>query len=352
MDTKHEERVGDAGESDKFHDAAELSRGAWADIGTSLKQGFEKLGKTAQEFAALAPESGRAWHSDGQLREGIDKLSMTAVLNVSSSEFEQQNPAAKGKLSELIGKDGFKMRHATTGELDSGWKLAGINKDGALRLSKDYKLEVESQSKHDGLIETLPGVPADHTKALQRKLDELPQNVLQALQDKGYKIIATRTNSQAIPELKSLTPRGWDKSNTFDDSDGTHDNVRKVILAPLFVGGNELVNRPDVLVHQIGHALDHSFGKLSNDPQFQESFKKDMQAMNKDWALGAHEKAIYNYFDQKEGPGKGERPGSEECFAALFGMILTGPENPGDEKIFQKYFPNTIKVVRDQIKKL
>ncbi len=352
MDSKQEERAGKAGDSPDSNDAADLSRGVWADLSASISKGVEKIAHAVRDLPAVQVERENAWQMSGQLKDGIDKISMKARLTVSGDEFSKQNPGLSSNLSDKIGKNTFSVRHATTGEVDSGWTLNQVNHDGSVDLSKNYSLDVAHQEKNKGLIETLPGVPQDHTRALQSKLNELPPNVLKALEDKGYKIIATRTNSQAIPELAALTPRGWPKETTFDDSDGTHDNVRRLILAPLFTTDRQMVNRPDVLVHQIGHALDHSSGKLSNQPEFQEAFKKDLNAMKNSWLLSPHEKSIYDYFNQKEDLAKGERPGSEECFAALFGMILTGPENPGDEKTFQKYFPNTIKVVREQIKKL
>jgi hypothetical protein len=113
------------------------------------------------------------------------------------------------------------------------------------------------------------------------------------------------------------------------------------------------VVRPEVVTHQVGHALDHAFGKLSNDPEFQKASQEDMKKLGDLGPfMNEREKLIYNYFNQKEGPGQGERPGSEEAFASLFGMLLTGPENPEDRAPFEKNFQNTIRVVRRQIDKL
>lgn len=291
-----------------------------------------------------------------------DQIKLEASRSVSFSELKKYNPELNEKtLKEQIGKSNLKMRHASTNELDGGWSLSGINADGSLQLQKNYELEVNATKKDrkgsESLIESLPGVPESHRKALEKKLSELPENVLKALSDSGYKIIAARKITDAIGSLEGKTPRGWPKDSTFDNSDGTHDNLRRLIIAPLIYdeGKNDWtpVQRPEVVVHQIGHALDHALGKLSNDPEFQRAFKRDMEVLaKKDWLMTDREKLIYEYFNQAEGPEKGERPGSEECFASLFGLLLTGPENPQDKKPFNDNFPNTIAVVKKQIASL
>jgi hypothetical protein len=278
-------------------------------------------------------------------------------------EFLEQNqlePQTIDKLRLSVGKEGFKARHATTGEIDGQWTLAAVDKDknnaDSVRLTKDYSLSVQRKDKHDGLIEALPGVPQSHIRALEKKLAQLPTNVLRALESKGYKIVATTTNTDAIPELKGKSPRGWPTDSTFDNSDGTHDNVRRVILAPSrFKQGDDYVpvEREDVVVHQIGHALDHAFNKLSNDLEFQKAFQEDMRKLGaKGNLMNERERMIYDYFNQKDGPGKDEHPGREEAFASLFGMLLTGSENPDDKIHLERNFPNTIKVIQRQIAKL
>lgn len=331
---------------------AELAIRVWDSIASEIfKPHSKSTAKTAEK------ESSNTWSAKDSkaTSEKSEYIHNKASVDVSNAEFIRSNPELKGKPSSEWSKDGnYKLRHATTGEVDSAWKLTGVKGDGSVQLQKDYRLEVASKKDHSDLIESIPGVPEKHVKALEAKLNELPANVKTALKDAGYKIVATRFNTDAIPELKALHPRGWDPSGNFDTSDGTHDNVRRLILAPYSFVNNrsvEAVSRPDVLVHQIGHALDHALGKLSNKPEFQEAFAKDMQQMAKK-ELDDREEAIFSYFSQKKGPVKGENPGSEECFASLFGLVLTGPENPIDKKAFENNFQNTIQVVKRQIKAL
>lgn len=364
MDDMHRDRVAGTGYTDKLlEDAAELSRGVWNDLYSFGKQFSEKIKTEGKEDSTKVQsekspgQKNNAWRFDGKgQKEGLDRISMTASINVPADEFCKHNPDAAADLSRLIGKKDFRARHATTNELDQGWKLEGVNKDGTLRLSKDYHFDVQHKDSHNGLIEAMPGVSKEHVQALQKKLDQLPENIVAALRNQGYKIIATGINSQAIPELRGMTPRGWSKDTTFDSSDGTHDNVRRVILAPeLFEQDGNLtpVDREEVVVHQIGHALDHALGKLSNKQDFQAAFKKDMEALaEKGDSMSDRERLIHDYFKQKRGPSKGENPGSEECFASLFGMLLTGPENPQDRVPFRQNFPNSIKTIEAMIRKL
>jgi hypothetical protein len=362
MEEKHNERVGAAGGENGFNPcdgAAMLASGAWSKMDGLCKSVPDRTERTSDTPSLPGLELSNHWHSAGTVRKGFDRIKTSAAVNVPAEAFLALNPGEGRTIADLpglVGKDGFKVRHATTGEVDGGWQLDSVSKDGSISLSRDYAMEVRNRSSHDRLIETLAGVPPEHVSALEQKLAQLPPHVLKALEDKGYKIIATPTNTDAIPDLKGKTPRGWPQGSTFDDSDGTHDNVRRVILAPYsYRQGNEFVpvERPDVVVHQIGHALDHAYGKLSNADEFQQAFRSDMKRLaEKGDNMSDRERAIYDYFNQKDGPARGERPGSEEAFASLAGLLLSGPENPGDRPVFEKNFAATAEVVRHQIDNL
>lgn len=356
------DRVDGAGDNQKALQGTEaaLSRAVWDSISQAFSLSKKNERPPIGHLEAARPEkdsSSNQWQTRKRLSEGTELLTFNASIKVDKNEFLRTNPELKDKISENLGISGMKVRHATTGQVDAGWKLNAINDDGTLSLSKSYDLTVNHGHKPNGLVETLSGVPESHRSELEKKLSELPENVLSALKDNGYKIIGARLNTQAIPELGGLTPRGWPSSSTFDHSDGTHDNVRRLIIAPLMYKNekNELVptERPEVVVHQIGHALDHALGKLSNNPDFQNAFRQDMQDLRKKgWLMSERERLIYDYFNQKDGPGKDERPGSEECFASLFGLALTGPENPEDKPVLENNFKRSLEVVRQIIRKL
>jgi hypothetical protein len=288
-----------------------------------------------------SPETNK-WLATPGPDKNTDKLTITADYSVSQAEFYKQNPLAPKNLDKVAADARFKVKHPTTGEIDDGWRLTGHGK-GDVRLQRQYSMEAQS-GKHDGLVESLPGVPGDFTARLEKKLQQLPNNVVENLRQAGYKIIAAPTIVDAMPGLKGLSPRGWPEETTFDDSDGTHDNVSKRIIAPMRVkydGQWGVVERPEVVVHQIGHALDFHNGFLSSQKEFVAAFNKDMShgLLNK-------RDPIIKYFSQPDGVGR------QEAFATIFGLVLTGPENETDRQFLEQAFPHTIKAVKEQIRKL
>lgn len=322
------------------------SDGAWTDVAASLWAQRDKFakpveqGKSVEQIKPVEPEVNR-WTASKTDRDSIHRLSLKSSQVVDVKEFRAVNPDAPADLQAKIGAQEFKFRHASTGEIDSGWKPESVT-DGRLKLTKSYETLVSAKKSHEGVIESLPGVPPSFVARLQSKLDELPANVRSNLQASGYKIIAAPVIADAIPELRKRTPRGWDEATTFENSDGTHENVRKLIIAPMRVKVDEdwfPVMRPNTLVHHVGHALDCANG-LSKDPGFQRAFKEDMDA------LRGLNHPIAKYFAQPGGPG------AEEAFASLFGLALTGPENEADRPFLHRHFQNSMPVVKKQIERL
>lgn len=281
------------------------------------------------------------WTVSGETKPGVDRLSLTSEYRVSEADFKKANPDIDPKLIDTTGN--FKVKHPTTGAVDDGWKVKSRGKDGSITMTRDYNFDVQARKDHDGVLEAMPGVPESFTKHVQKKIDEMPPNVIANLQKHGYKIIAAPTIPDAMPELDKLTPRGWPGDMTFLDSDGTHDDVSKRIIAPMrFRNGQDIepAMRENVVTHQVGHALDFANGFLSAKPEFIDAYKKDMAAiLNKDTS-------IVKYLSQPDGVGR------QETFAAIFGLVTTGPENESDRKFLTRSFPNVIKVVENQIKEL
>ena len=324
-------------------DVGRASRGSAERTSDASLPQFIDCGERASEQKRETTEGSKnQWKFDRTTREGIDRLTLRSAYEVKEADFLAANPALGGKVPEPGGEKQFKLRHPTTGQIDDCWKLVA-NEKGVLRLERDYEVEVQSKDKHDGLLESMPGVPASFEKQLQKKLDEIPENVKESLARHGYKIIAARTIPDAIPELETLTPRGWPDDMTFYNSDGTHDDVSKRIIAPLMFDNNgdrQLVYREDVLTHQIGHALDFAHGFLSAKPEFVDAYDKDMARLK-----GSRDRRV-QYLSQADGVGR------QETFAALFGLVLTGPENESDRDFLKQSFPSVLEVVKNQIKEL
>jgi hypothetical protein len=272
-----------------------------------------------------------------------DLLNFQASCTIWESEFLKANPQAK-RIDRLDREKEYKLWHATTGEVDSGWQIASIDHEKKqLTLQKNYHQEVRHSKDHSGLVELMPGVPPSFGEKLEAKLAELPAKVRENLHRAGYKIIGASTIADALPGLKNLTPRGWPADTTFDNSDGTHDNVSRRIIAPMRYQPNsvwEPVTRDEVIVHQIGHALDFANGSLSASQDFIAAYNKDMAR------VANRNDPVIKYLSQRDGVGR------QETFATLFGLVLTGPENESQRNFLKRTFPNTIAVVTKQIRDL
>lgn len=298
-------------------------------------------------LAALpaAPEKKPQWTAEKSDKKDQTTIKYNAVENVSMKDFQDANPGVKLDLGKLNEKDRFNVKHATTLEKDGGWKIESLNADGSLRMTKEYAMNVEKRKDHGGLVESTPGTSEEHTKKIEDKLNELPQNVRDNLAKAGYKVIATGYIPDAMPSLAKLTPRGWPADMTFFNSDGTHDNVSKRIIAPSRVmEGKDAspVTRDEVVVHQVGHALDFANGMLSASKEFREAYDKEIKAALKRYP----EDETFKYLSQPNGVG------AQETFATLFGQALTGPENASQKELFDRVFPKTLDAVRAQIKAL
>ncbi len=286
-------------------------------------------------------DSANKWTSAGEVKTGVNRLSLKSEYRVSAEQFKQANPDSN--LEKLDTTGSFKVKHPTTGAVDDGWTVKERGQDGSLTLTRNYSFDVQARKDHSGVLEAMPGVPESFTKQVQRKIEEMPPNVVASLQRNGYKIIAAATIPDAMPELEKLTPRGWPADSKFINSDGTHDDVSKRIIAPMrFMreGEMEPVMRDNVVTHQVGHALDFAHDFLSSKPEFLDAYKKDMAAIRD------KESPVVKYLSQPNGIGR------QETFAAIFGLVTTGPENESDTRFLRQSFPNVIKVVEKQIKDL
>ncbi|MBX9671488.1 MAG: hypothetical protein K2X93_28125 [Candidatus Obscuribacterales bacterium] len=314
------------------------------ETGDKPKPGSDKA--TSEKPAEKKADAPNQWTVKGTKDGGITSFGMTAEYKVSADEFKKANPKIDPKTVEVDKDKTFTVRHPTTGELDEGWKVKSKEKDGSLTLTRDYTMDLKTREgkAQAGLVQGMKHVPDSFLKKLDEKVKELPPNLISSLERNGYKIIAATNIPEAIPALADLTPRGWPKDLSFFESDGTHDSVSKRIIAPMRMGREgsaEPVTRDNVVLHQVGHALDHAHGFLSSKPEFVEAYNKDMAA------IFDKRHPIYKYFSQKE-----ENAGRQEVFASMFGVALGKPENETDMDYLQRHFPNSLEVVKKQMKEI
>jgi hypothetical protein len=278
-------------------------------------------------------------------KTGVDTLKIKSVQNVSAEQFRTDNHGADPTNPDKDQTYNYKTYQS---KLDPGWKVEGVNKDGTIRMTKEMRIDVNHKADHTGLIESTKDVPKEFVKEIEDKLKQIPEGVRQTLEKAGYKVLVAPSVVEGLPELKGQTYRGW-KAN-FEYSDGTQDAEKHLIVAPEKVkaeGNWEKVDRPEVVTHQFGHALD-AVGKQLNGLYFSES-KNFLEAYEKDFARMSDKdkkSEVGKYLSQANGGGH------RETFASIFGLTTTGPENPGDKETLERMFPNTIEYMKKLISQL
>ncbi len=272
-------------------------------------------------------------------KSGTTTIEINSVKQVSIEEFCKVNDLKSVRNLDI--KKTYKLPHPT-GRIESGWQVTKIAND-SVQLSKETKIEVQSKKDHNGLLEVMPGSNKNHVREVENTLKQVAPNVLNFLQKAGYKIVVTPRITQALPHLAGVEPRGWG-GLTFDNSDGTMDEIRKLIVSPdqvLYEKKWAENSRPDVVSHQIAHAVDAILGNYSDTNEFRKAYIRDIDNIPK-----SAQNHIYNYLTQPGGPGR------KEAYACLAGMILTGPENADDRQYFEKHFPNLISLLTKHLKDL
>lgn len=274
---------------------------------------------------------------------GTEQLAMTSVRSVGTKEFCAANGIASTK--DLDTSKTYKLRHPT-GRLESGWRVDKVTTDGVV-LSIDTEIVVQThkdKAARERLLEVMPGADKSHVDEVHATLKQIPQNVLEFVQKSGFKIVVAPRITAALPHLSGVEPRGWG-GLTFDNSDGTMDEARKLIVSPdKYLNGKkwEVNTRPHVVSHQIAHAIDAILENYSNSADFIRAYSRDIDAIPK-----SDRNHIYKYLTQRDFDA-----GRKEAYACIAGMLLTGPENPEDREYFEKHFPNLIALLRQQLKQL
>jgi len=182
---------------------------------------------------------------------------------------------------------------------------------------------------------------ADFTQKVNDTYNALPQNVRDALSRDGVQVVPTDKVTDVMPELKGQKPRGWPPGSSWDDVDGAYDTTSKrIIVAQRQNSAKPYTNDVAGLTrHETGHAVDR-LHNLSNQQTFITAYDREKAAVPQ-----ADAQAL-DYFLQQADAGR------EETFAETFAVINGGATTKYRDFLLRKDFPDTIKVVTDQISKL
>lgn len=219
--------------------------------------------------------------------------------------------------------------------------LGGL-KQGEVKVVHAWTDQIKKQ---DITTPTPPVAPLTPTTAFSDKVtdtyNQLPQNVRDALARDGVKVVATDKVTDLMPELKGQKPRGWPPGSSWDDVDGAYDTTgKRVIVAERQNStkphGNDVAG---LTRHEAGHAVDrlHNFSSQAN---FKTAYDRESGA------VPAPDAQALDYFLQSGDAGR------EETFAETFSINTGGATTRNREFLLKKDFPDTIKVVADQISRL
>ncbi len=130
---------------------------------------------------------------------------------------------------------------------------------------------------------TMPGGHggAGDKKAVVDEMVKIPRPGLELLKTKNTKVIACKDSvTDVMTELKGVKPRGWPPGMTWDSVPGLYDSAsNRVIIAtkdgkvPPTGQGHGSAN---LVLHEVGHAIDAMGGGMSNNADFLQARAKDL----------------------------------------------------------------------------
>jgi hypothetical protein len=226
------------------------------------------------------------------------------------------------------------------------------------------------------LIEFVVDAPVTphFARKVDRAIRSLPEHVQQVLYNAGIRVVATRFITDAFPDLKGKTPRGWSPGTTWDNADGMFMYEKhKIVLAqhywtcpPVKVDRFKHTRRirrgayvmpvqkvddrylmrniaaDRLFRHEAGHAVDEVLKYISQSEAFKRAYMSDYRMFKKQDKL-----AMYYHIQPDTKTGKPTAAGLSEAFAEAFASLYGGGANHLDH--FKKHFKHTMAFVEQVI---
>jgi hypothetical protein len=217
------------------------------------------------------------------------------------------------------------------------------------------------------------GVSEEFIKSVKDELEKIPLPILRALHDNGWEVQIKHHMSQNRPDKVTTTD-----GIKYDSVLGHVDGAGKKVMIPEYnlpSGRKELekisITNPnvidDVVRHEIGHAIDRIIGKsyanglrkrIATEKLSSEEIKDLNQTIEKIekngiCRLDSHVEGIFmsemgEYFSvEKEIPKELKHfVNPTESLAQAFNYLLGKEDEVRDKKLFEQYFPETIKFAK------
>lgn len=193
-----------------------------------------------------------------------------------------------------------------------------------------------------------PEVTALLVMDIKAALAEYPLSVLNLLYSKGCKILVSPTYVDHDPQSANTRPTGFEYGSTWKDCPGRFDG-RNIVVCEYTIGNDfDLEEASDplgILRHEIGHAIDHFLGGISNTTDFKQAYSQDIHGLDE------FVKPRLRYYIQTEGNGPAE------TFAELAAAKYGGKSQSGSRKnrsasianLVYDNFPNANKVLENKL---
>lgn len=187
-------------------------------------------------------------------------------------------------------------------------------------------------------------IPQSFVESVEKGIHSIGRSGEFAIKVKNTKYVLAEKASVAFPELKGVTPRGWSKGRTWDDSRAV--NYNGVIG---FFSIDKKRMSPYVL-HETGHELDFSFNNIigSNFTKtngYEDCYVKDLANLKSTSAMLGIEEKNLSYMIQGSTSEKASEAGKQEAFANIYAHLRGGSTSPVDSML-NELFPNTLAYVK------
>jgi len=180
------------------------------------------------------------------------------VFFVPADQYEIAAQALEGSYTKVVAVT--TVRDAVMALAELGGDISGVN---PLALAKGTA--VGFVTNEAGLITGYSGVDGEFQEVIETSASELPAPLLPALDDvtivNGCNPWSTSSNGIGECPLGTFDAYGWDEDNTYG-----HEWANTLWVSSEAAKNNELLT--DVLLHEIGHAINHNYFRTCTPPGY------------------------------------------------------------------------------------